>query len=223
MHQFTPSDLYRFDLQGFLVIPNVIPQKTIDYLNEIIDRHTSADTSATIRVDHILDKEPVFRSLLEAIDLSPLFGGTGSRYRLDHDYLQVLRQGRISRGLHGGATPHDPAQAYTVKDGRIHCGLVGVAVSLVDAPAEYGGFNVISGSHQSNFAPVDNCSGLTQVIGCEAGGAIVFTETLRHGTSPWNSDTERRTMFLKFSPINSAYSSQRYSFDHPLVKEPAVW
>lgn len=222
MLTFGLSDLYQFDLQGYLHFPSVISPDRLFQLNQMVDRRLAKNqaNAPAIRINQLLDKEPVTRDLLNAIDLSPLFGECA--YRLDHDYLQVLRSGTISKGLHGGATPHDPAQGYTVKDGKIYCGLVAVSIALTDAPIECGGFGAIVGSHQSNFHPPANDDTFVQPIGVCAGDAIVFTEALRHRTIPWNGHTERRSMFLKFSPVHSAYASDRYSFSHPLVREPSV-
>ena len=38
----------------------------------------------------------------------------------------------------------------------------------------------------------------------DAGSAIVFTEALAHGTWEWTGPTERRTVFLKYTPLKEA-------------------
>lgn len=37
------------------------------------------------------------------------------------------------------------------------------------------------------------------------GDVVMFTEAATHGTLPWNSDHERRTVIYRFSPSGSAY------------------
>ena len=64
----------------------------------------------------------------------------------------VMAPGTVGLGLHGGATPFDPAQYYVVNDGRLHCGLVAVQWCLVDHPPG-SGFVCVPGSHKAAFAP----------------------------------------------------------------------
>ena len=37
------------------------------------------------------------------------------------------------------------------------------------------------------------------------GDVVFFTEAATHGTLPWRSDTERRTVLYRFAPSGSAY------------------
>jgi hypothetical protein len=39
-----------------------------------------------------------------------------------------------------------------------------------------------------------------------AGSAVMFTEALTHGTWPWNSDHERRSLLYKYSPGHMSWS-----------------
>ena len=41
----------------------------------------------------------------------------------------------------------------------------------------------------------------------KAGDAIIFTETLTHGTLPWTAAHERRALLYKFSPGTLSYGS----------------
>lgn len=50
----------------------------------------------------------------------------GPNARLDHSYGIHMAPGTSGLWVHGGGTPFDPAQYYEVRQGRIHCGLIGV-------------------------------------------------------------------------------------------------
>ena len=41
----------------------------------------------------------------------------------------------------------------------------------------------------------------------KAGDAVIFTETLTHGTLPWTATHERRALLYKFSPGTLSYGS----------------
>ena len=42
---------------------------------------------------------------------------------------------------------------------------------------------------------------------------IFFTESLTHGTLPWQGRDQRRTVFLKYSPHPLAWSGRYYNAD----------
>ncbi|MEC7227866.1 MAG: hypothetical protein VXW00_13420, partial [Candidatus Latescibacterota bacterium] len=49
----------------------------------------------------------------------------------------------------------------------------------------------------------------------QAGDVVIFTETLTHGTLPWNGAHERRALLYKFSPGSLAYGSGAHAVDYP--------
>ena len=65
----------------------------------------------------------------------------------------------------------------------------------------------IPGSHKSGFGlPATFDRDLAVQVPMAAGDVIVFSEALTHGTLPWQSAQERRTLVYKYSPGNSAWS-----------------
>ena len=58
----------------------------------------------------------------------------GERFRLDHDYADLIRAGKgpIGTTLHGGATPYDVVHSYRYDNGRMRNGLTVVAYNLKD-------------------------------------------------------------------------------------------
>ena len=51
-------------------------------------------------------------------------------------------------------------------------------------------------------------------VNANAGDAIIFTEACAHGTVPWESGGERRTVFYKYCPHAVAWGPCYYNADH---------
>lgn len=215
---------YLFDLQGFLVIPNALAATQVEQLNAAIDQQVAAldvpPDRPWLRFDRLLSWGAPFRELIELGAIAPYLHATlGEGYRLDHDYLHIIRQGTgpIGSSLHGGGTPFDPCQYYHFHNGRMYNGLTAVAYFLTDVHPGEGGFGCIPGSHKSNFPLPREWKDLSQsqadcvqAVPGTAGTALLFTEALTHGTLPWHHNRERRTLFYKYSPRPSAWSRQAY-------------
>lgn len=217
-------DRYLFDLQGFLVVEAALTPQELALLNEHIDRHLPEETLAwqCFRHDGLLGWGSPFRALIDNPRLTPYLAELlGKDFRLDHDYLHLIRSGSgpIGSRLHGGGTPFDPCQYYTYKNGRMYNGLVAVAYNLTDVPPGVGGFGCIPGSHKSNrplpepWRDLASPPDVVRAVSGKAGTAIIFTEALTHGTLPWKGESERRTLFYKYSPHPSAWSRNYYDSD----------
>ncbi|KAF3887293.1 MULTISPECIES: phytanoyl-CoA dioxygenase family protein [Nostocales] len=221
----TELERYLFDLQGFIVLENALTPAEITAINALLDPQIACIDrrgKEWVRFDSLLSWGVPFRSLIDNPRITPYLDELlGANFRLDHDYVHIIRQGTgpIGSILHGGGTPYDPCQYYFYKDGRMHNGLVAVAYSLTDVPQGAGGFGCIPGSHKSNFPllkeweNLENPLSCTQEISGKAGTAIIFTEALTHGTMPWKGQHERRTLFYKYSPYSSAWARYYYNPD----------
>ncbi|HEX5823026.1 MAG TPA: phytanoyl-CoA dioxygenase family protein [Candidatus Limnocylindrales bacterium] len=215
---------YLFDLRGWITIPDALDPEQLESLNATFDEQVAAAVgpdATSWRFGDIIDWGPDWLNLIDNERvLSTLEVILGPGFRLDHDYADLIRRGKgpIGTRLHGGATPFDPGQTYSVNDGRIHCGLVVVAYNLRDVNPGDGGFAGVAGSHKANFELPEDWKELevdpprpfvTPVTG-PAGTAIVFTEAMSHGTLPWRGAGERRTVFLKYNPHPIAWSARFY-------------
>lgn len=240
----TEFERYLFDLQGFLIIENALNSDQIASLHAMLDQQTALqnDSEASfLRFDSLLPWGKPFRELIDHPRITPYLSElVGEQFRLDHDYVHIIRQGLgpIGCHLHGGGTPYDPCQYYLFKDGRIHNGLTAVAYELNDVHPGEGGFGCVPGSHKSNlpfpkeWLDLQSPSACVQAVTLKAGSAIIFTEALTHGTLPWRGENERRTMFYKYSPHPSAWARYYYnSDDYPdltasqqqILKKPGVY
>ncbi len=235
---------YLFDLQGFLVVENALTASEIAALNELLDQQIAQvdePGKPCFRFDSLLSWGSPFRSLIDNPRITPyLVDLLGSRFRLDHDYVHIIRQGNgpIGSSLHGGATPFDPCQYYIYKNGQMYNGLTAVAYNLTDVNHNEGGFGCIPGSHKSNLPLPNEWRDLEKPLACvqaiagKAGTAIIFTEALTHGTLPWTGQHERRTLFYKYSPHPSAWARYYYNLDdypdlteaqRQILKTPGVY
>lgn len=228
-------DRYLFDLQGFLVVEAALSPGQIATLNTVLDQvvehqPNSSDVSAQscLRFDHLLSWGQPYLDLIDLPTVTPyLTALLGSRFRLDHTYVHLIRYGLgpIGAELHGGGTPFDPCQYYLFRQGQLCNGLVAVAYYLTDVLPGEGGFGCIPGSHKSNL-PLPDCwrdlttpAACVQEIAAPAGTALIFTEALTHGTLLWQGDRDRRTLFYKYSPHPSAWYRHYYQpDDYPLTE-----
>ncbi len=215
-------DHYLFDLQGFIIAPDALDGGQLAELNRIWDEHIAADITpdtSTQRWGNLLSWGAPYRRLIANPRIVPYLNEiVGARFRLDHDYADLIRTGKgpIGTRLHGGSTPFDPSQYYRFQDGRMHNGLTVVAYNLKDVNPGDGGFGCVPGSHKSNYRfpeewkELDNLQPFMRAVTGPAGTAIIFTEALTHGTLPWRGAGERRTLFYKYSPHPVSWSASYY-------------
>lgn len=215
-------DRYLFDLQGYLSVRDALSAEAVEQLNEVIDEMAEREMGrreSTHRWFQLLARSRSFRDLIDNAPVLPILEELlGREFRLDHEYVDLIRSGMgpIGAGLHGGAIPFRPGEYYWSGDGHLHSGLVVVAYNLKNVAPEDGGFACVPGSHKSSFAFPDNWKDLTDPHPCvrrvtgPPGSAVIFTEALTHGTLPWQGSDERRTAFYKYSPRSLAWSRTLY-------------
>ena len=218
----TEQERYLFDLQGFLVVPNALDPEQVASLNALLDERLAEEVppeARTHRFGGLLEWGQAYRDLIDNPRITPYLSQLlGERFRLDHDYADVIRSGKgpIGTTLHGGATPFDPTAYYRYDNGHLRNGLTVVAYNLKDVNPGDGGFAAVPGSHKSNIPFPNEWRELeerqpfvTPVTG-PAGSAILFTEALTHGTLPWHGADERRTVFYKYSPNPLSWAASFY-------------
>ncbi len=184
----------------------------------------------------LLDWGGPFIDLIDIPTIAPYLKTLlGVNYRLDHDYMLFSNaESSHPMYLHGGGQgaggptdlvgPTDGGQCYyRYNNGRFYNGLVAVAFELNTVTPGDGGFACVPGSHKANFElPKDWKVSETQAdipdcvdrVAASAGDAIIFTEACAHGTVPWESEKERRTLFYKYCPHAVAWSPCYYNSDH---------
>ena len=213
----TEEQKYVFDLQGYIVLKDVIPQQFIEACNKALDRFEFMDpdtyppplclgtekTDQELYISNILEGDPSFPDLIgipEVLDVVEIV--TGGPYRLNHTYT-IYRRGGGYTGLHMQGTPMIPKCQYHCRNGQMVSTLTKAVFPMLDCEAADGCFAVIPGAHKSNFekpwgSHPDENPPLTPVP-ASAGDAIIFTEALTHGSTVNTSGQRRRTVYYCYS------------------------
>jgi hypothetical protein len=209
----TDLERYFFDLYGYLVRHDALSPDELEAANRAVDDLRLPEPGhdlASQRFTGFLEGAQIFRDLLDhdAV-LEPVLEMCGATARLDHAYGIVMATGTGGLGLHGGGTPHDPAQFYDVRGGRMYNGLVAAQWALVDHDRGDGGFMCIPGSHRANFAlPSGVPDSWPVVVPLQAGDVVFFTEGLTHATATWQGPYQRRSLLYKYAPGHSSWGTQ---------------
>ena len=219
---------YLFDLQGYVVLEDVLGPDEVRELNGLIDAQDLPEPSlkrsgvnfggsgAGKESAGFLEWGKPFCDLLDHPKVMPALRIVlGDGFRLDHLYGIHMRSGSEGLSLHGGAVPHNPTEVFYFEQGRMYNGLTVVSWNLVDTGPEYGGFLCIPGSHKSNYAVPDQVMAAHDGAACvvvpevRAGSVVIFTEALSHGTAQWKAPYMRRSLLFKYDPSYMAYSRRQ--------------
>jgi len=226
----TLEDKFVFDLQGYIIIKNVLTEDEVTEINEVCDRifprsydevENLKEEGSLRRTSRVSKWDPVCQRLIDHPGITPyLREFLGPTFRLDHDYCIFMKQGGDDKSiLHGGPETANGCQFYKHHNGTIRNGLSVLTFFFADAGPGDGGFACVPGSHKSNFLsdfPHDvrtfkrSEPYVVQPV-VKAGDALFFTEALVHGTLPWSADHERRTFLYKYSPGHISYSQSYYN------------
>ena len=221
MSRMTAEEKFLFDLEGYLIVKQVLTAGEVAALRTIADQKFPVviDGPKWSRVFGASSWGPPYQALIDHPKIVPyLIELVGPKFRLDHDYCVLMTKGGRDQDLHGGATTNNPDHWYAYRDGVIRCGLTVVTFFLTHANAGDGGFCCVPGTHKSNFVAnlppdVRNYNRMPHYVvqpPVEAGDAVIFAEALIHGTIPWAGDHERRVLLYKYSPGHSAWMKTYY-------------
>ena len=133
----TEVERYLFDLQGYLIVEDVLDAEAVAELNRLIDaQEMGADVEQAqgrLHTGGFLTWGQPFVDLLDHERIMPLLKVIlGDGFRLDHYYAIYLEAGAERLGLHGGNTPYDPPEYYHFRNGQMYNGLTVVSWNLAD-------------------------------------------------------------------------------------------
>jgi len=227
----TDDEKWFFDLQGYLILKQVVTPEQVGRMVELCDNWhglpeaelppplSSYEDPATNpkaaraildpeyadpEFDSLILNHGIMRAVLDITDNAP-------QHLLSALTLNTAKSDEIV--LHGGASGviRNPANDYQAGDGRVFATFLNAAISLVDVPPG-SGFVCIPGSHKSYFERPEHINIRTGPptvanITLNAGDAILFTEALCHGALPWTCTEEpRRTVFVRYSTSYASWS-----------------
>ena len=212
---------FRFDLEGYLVIPGVLSASDCARLSKLSDEAwpRQPQDGSFRRTAAVSQWGDDFRNLMDhPVVLSYLVELIGPRVRLDHDYAIYMQNGASSQPIHGGPMRYESDHWYHYNDGVMRNGLMVATWALSDAKPGDGGFVCVPGSHKTNFINLLPKAAQSQQAmpeyvrqpAVKTGDVILFTEALMHGTRAWQGDHERRVLLFKYSPPHSSWAKQGY-------------
>jgi len=239
----TPEQRFVFDVQGFLVVPSVLPPERVQKMLADMETHGIREPEndpSKSRFGGFLSWGEEWRALIDEPQILPILSELlGPRFRLDHAYGMAMRaEGKGGgEGLHHQAGMFHQGCFYTTHGNLMHNGLVVVSYALTDIEPGMGGFVCIPGSHKASFPVPQNWYGLEEnplvrQIPQKAGDVLIFTESLTHGTAPWrDTQHERRSVLMKFCPHYMQWSKSTMSSEIDGLSErqklilqgPYVW
>lgn len=208
--------LYAFDVQGWAVLPNVVPRSVIDAALEVVERAAragqdgappsvivSGDPSRLVQINKVAHLDPALDFFIDVPEVLELVAATSAgSWRLNHTYALLHEPPNKPTHLHGGSSLSNVA-AYAAQGGRVMSTLTKAVFPLVDCDVEDGCFAAIPGSHKGVFPrpPLEGETAhpLVRPIPAKAGDCIVFTEALCHGSVPATSNRPRRGLYYCYS------------------------
>ena len=221
---------YLFDLQGYLVVEDVLNPQELKTLNTLIDEQHLPPPKEKNRFGSAPDGsgflqwgKPFCDLLDHPTVMSILQFRLGDCFRLDRIYGINMEDGMRRGRLHadyGTMSPHSGAQYgeyFQFNQHEITQGFTVVTWCLTDTGPEHGGFCCIPGSHKSNYklpkkihdAPHESSHVI--IPKAPAGSVVLFSEALTHGTAAWTAKHQRRALLYKYCVSQTAWKSNRVS------------
>ncbi len=219
---------YQFDVQGYLVIENALNTNEVAALNSLLDKQQLPAPGHPQRFGRapdgpgFLEWGQPFCDLLDHHRIMPILRfRLGDCFRLDRIYGMYMRDGMGRGKLHadyGATSPTTGAQQgeyVPFRDDQTYNGFVVVTWCLTDTGPGKGGFCCIPGSHKSNYKLPQQISEAPEnaanviIPEAPAGSAILFTESLTHGTAAWEAQHDRRALLYKYCVSHVAWTAKR--------------
>ena len=217
-HQMmTDEQRYLFDLQGYIVLKNVVSPETVAAVNQVLDRieqlpedalphgvtHGKPRSPEELYLSNMVEADPIFHDFIDHPAVIPIISEiTLGLYRLNHAYA-IYRWGGGYTYMHMQNTPLHPKATYHCLNGEMFSLTSKAVFPMMNHNAEDGCFAAIPGSHKANFVrpfgnhPDEN-PGLVP-IEAQPGDCIIFTEALTHGSMVNTSAKPRRTLYYCYS------------------------
>ena len=209
---------YEFDLNGYVVLRNIIDPKIISKINktlQFLEKKKSSElphnvffgkqkTKSETYISNILEADIEFEKLATIPSILKIMKHiTSNFFRLNHAVAMTKFKKNAYTYLHMGNIPHHPKIFYFVKNKKIFSNVTKVLFPICNNTEKDGGFALIPGSHKANFNrpysnnPKDNK--LLKYIDAKPGDAIIFTEALAHGSMINKTNNVRRVLSYCYS------------------------
>ena len=226
------KEFYFWDLNGYLIVRNVMDAEWLEKANEAIDKFSDrivvgqelSRGSKSLRgtgrptLGGLLEFpepycEPFRKMLTHPAVIHRLNWMGGSGYRTGGATAFTSVKGTTGHSLHGGNEPILPSRGYIYQNGRSYAEFVRAVWQLHDVNEGDGGFVCVPGSHKSHYPMLegirtcDDDMGLVKQPALKAGDILFFMDSiLTHGAWAWTSDIDRRSIFFNHQTQNHSWS-----------------
>jgi hypothetical protein len=127
---------------------------------------------------------------------------------IDENFYQITPEGE-GTGMHSGGHSRTKRTQFRYHGGEFHCGQVNVLVAFNDIGPGDGATMAVPGSHKQNFQPpfyydeggetMEDVPGAEE-IHLESGDALLFVDSVMHGSATRTNPGERRFAVLRYGP-----------------------
>tara|TARA_R110002094_G_scaffold125528_1_gene119708 strand:- start:32 stop:925 length:894 start_codon:yes stop_codon:yes gene_type:complete len=217
----TPAQRYYFEVNGYVIVPDVLSRAECDSIREALQR-TKQEIKSRPEDYEVKPAEPRFLGGHEhhvflggILQADPLYTAYATHPRLVGMVEEVIGgdarivemnahinsrdpkydpNAETKYGFHNGI---DAPYGSHTKNGLFHCSFVKTLTNLTDLGPDDGGTVVVAGSHKIDVPLKEMIDAayadpkLIHQVIAPAGSTLLFAETLIHATGQLRSDNER--------------------------------
>jgi len=181
--------------------------------------------------EKLIDHPSWINHMLEFVGGKGTFDHQHGPLFIDENFVNVRGPGEAVR-VHSGNHEGTQRAHYRFQDGKFHSGQINILIALNDIGPGDGGTVVIPGSHKSNlkhpqfdehltnnkgtFKSADNMIA-SKEINLNAGDALLFVDSLCHGSARRINKGERRVAIYRYGP-SWGFFRQPYRPSNELLK-----
>lgn len=205
----TPGELYRYDINGYLLLRDAIaPDELVRLKHRIVvwEERAAEDFRAKaegenpeVRYDDIANREASLVDLAANPRVLPYLLEMIEKPRLKSTWIAFKWRGGETR-LHSNHTPSITHNFYHF-NGQIRHNLLNVMYVMRDIEPGGGGLQVVPGTHKANYPRPqgDDVADMLVELSMRAGDALLFSHDMAH-CSRNESDAVRATVMYTYCP-----------------------
>lgn len=161
----------------------------------------------------LIDHPSWINHMLEFVGGEDTFDHNHGPLFIDENFANVRRAGDAI-GIHSGNHEGTQRGHYRYENGKMHCGQINILIALTEIGMGDGGTVIIPASHKANFkhpefdknkmlkGKVSHAELMTgsKEIYLKAGDALLFVDSLCHGSAKRINKGERRVVIYRYGP-----------------------
>ncbi len=227
-------DIYKFDLNGFLVLRGVLGRDEIAELERQLDAIPPLQPGAWhghvhrqnmpeergVALQQIYEGGAAFERLIDHpayIEHVKRFVGNQDDFDALLGPLSIDECFALTRGpggfigMHSGGHQRTKRTQFRHHNGHFSCGQVNVFIPLTDIGPGDGGTLVVPGSHKANFPFPKNAGEPepTVEVHLQRGDVLLFVDAIRHGSATRSNPGLRKVVIYRFGP---SWGNSRFGY-----------